>query len=95
MPDAFELLPPEGTDDARRVARVLNGTRGGKLNCTGSVALPDEGGLVGVSDVRAWEGSVVLAMQPWWLDGVTVADALITFSCVPGVSRLLRYVVIG
>jgi hypothetical protein len=54
---AYELLPPEGTDDARRVARVVNQTRGGKLNCTGVVALPDEGGLVGVDDVRAWEGS--------------------------------------
>lgn len=95
MPAAFELLPAEGTDDLRRVARVVNGTRGGKLNCTGSVALPDEGGLVGVDDVRAWEGSVILAMQPWWLDGVQVADARITFSCLPGVSRLLRYLVIG
>jgi hypothetical protein len=95
MPAAFEWLPSEGTDDARRVARVVNGTRGGKLNCTGSVALPDEGGLVGVDDVRAWEGSVILTMQPWWLDGVTVAAARITFSCLPGVSRLLRYMVVG
>lgn len=92
---AYELLPAEGTDDGRRVARVVNGTRGGKLNCTGSVALPDDGGLVGVDDIRVWEGSVVLADQPWWLDGLEVVAGRVTFSCLPGVSRILRYVVFG
>jgi hypothetical protein len=92
---AYELLPPEGTDDARRVARVVNQTRGGKLNCTGSVALPDEGGLVGVDDIRVWEGSVVIAAQPWWLDGLEVVAGRLTISCLPGVSRILRYVVFG
>jgi hypothetical protein len=92
---AYELLPPEGTDDARRVARVVNQTRGGKLNCVGVVALPDEGGLVGVDDVRVWEGSVILTAQPWWLDGLEVGAQHVTFSCLPGISRLLKYAVLS
>jgi hypothetical protein len=31
--------------------------------------------------------SVVVAAQPWWLDGLEVVNGRITFSCLPGVSR--------